>query len=53
VFLQSDVRALFVHARQTAITGNIGREYGCKLSILVSLLGLVGLIVSVWIWFFR
>jgi hypothetical protein len=30
MFLQPDVRPLLVHACQTAITGDIGGEYGCK-----------------------
>ena len=30
MLLQSDVRAHLVHACQTAITGDVGREYGCK-----------------------
>ena len=30
MFLQLDVRAFLVRACQTAITGDIGGEYGCK-----------------------
>jgi hypothetical protein len=30
MFLEPNMRAFFVDTRQTAITGDIGGEYGCK-----------------------
>jgi hypothetical protein len=30
MFFQSDVRVLLIHTCQTAITGDVGCEYGCK-----------------------